>query len=109
MPIGRIGAHSFALEHREELMLAEFEKGIAFAFVELLESEDILIKCDRFFDVADFDGDVITAIDLHAHRLVGLILVAAICFASRTTSSPSPRHSMNRAGTPARTPGNDGL
>ena len=53
-------------------MLAEFEKRIAFALVEFLQAEDILVKCDRLFDVADFDGDVIAAIDLNAHLLIGL-------------------------------------
>ena len=48
-------------------MLAEFEKGVAFAFVELLQAEDIFVKRDRFADVADYDGDVVAAIDLHAH------------------------------------------
>ena len=48
-------------------MLAEFEKRVAFAFVEFLQAEDILVKGDRLFDVADFDRDVIAAINLDAY------------------------------------------
>ena len=64
---GRVPRHSFALEHREELVLADFEERIAFALVELFQAEDILVKGDRLLDVADLDGDVIAAIDLNAH------------------------------------------
>src|SRR5438045_77203 len=55
------------LEHREELMLAEFEKCVAFALVEFFEIENILVKRDRFFDVVHLDRDVIAAVNLHAH------------------------------------------
>ena len=40
------------LENREELVFAEFEKGIAFAAVELFEIEYVFVKRDRFFYVA---------------------------------------------------------
>ena len=92
--------HAFALEHREELMLAEFEKGVAFALVELFEAEDILIKRDRLLDVADFDRDVIAAIDLDAHGFVWWVVKVATCFARATISWPSASPSMKRAGMP---------
>jgi hypothetical protein len=69
MPIGCIRAHVLVLEHREKLMLAEFEKRVAFALIQFLQPKNILIKCDRLFDVAYFNGDVITAVNLHAHDL----------------------------------------
>ena len=50
-------------------MLAEFEKRVAFALIQFLQPEKILIEFDRLFDVAYFNGDVITAVDLHAHDL----------------------------------------
>ena len=56
-------------------MLAEFEKCVAFALVQFLQPEKILIEFDRLFDVAYFDGDVITAVDLHAHDLHSFIAV----------------------------------
>jgi hypothetical protein len=73
--VASIGLHSFALEHREELMLAKFEKGVTFPFVESLQPEDILVKCDRLFDVADFDSDMVAAINLHAHFLDCLVAI----------------------------------
>ena len=54
-------------EDGEELMLAKFEESVALAFIELLEIENILIKRDRLFDVVDFNRDMITTVDLHAH------------------------------------------
>ena len=59
----------FYFEDGEELMLAEFEKGVAFAAVEFLEIEDVLVKRDRLLDVVHLDGDVIAAVNLHAHQL----------------------------------------
>ena len=50
-------------------MLAQLEKRVAFAFVQLLEIKDIFIERDRLFDVADFDRDVITTVNLN-HREV---------------------------------------
>ena len=58
---------SFIFEHGQELMLAQFEKGIAFTFVELLQSKDVDIKCDRCVDIADVDRNMIAAVHLHAH------------------------------------------
>jgi hypothetical protein len=65
--VAGVGRHPLAFEHGEELVLAEFEKGISLALVEFLETEDILIERDRFFDVTDFDGDVIATVDLDTH------------------------------------------
>ena len=56
--IACIGAHVLALEHRQKLMLAEFEKCVAFALIQFLQPEKILIEFDRLFDVAYFNGDV---------------------------------------------------
>src|SRR6202030_3685606 len=53
-------------EDGEELMLAEFEEGIAFASVELLEIEDILIERDRFLNVIDLDRDMIASVNFNA-------------------------------------------
>src|SRR5258708_5902490 len=39
-----IGLDLLDLEHREKLMLAKFEEGIAFALVEFFEIEHILVK-----------------------------------------------------------------
>ena len=55
------------LEHREELMFAEFEEGIAFAVVEFFQIEKVPIERDGFLDVAHFDGDVIASVNLHTH------------------------------------------
>src|SRR3989440_11790008 len=63
--VGRLQFVDF--EDGEELVLAEFEEGIALAAVELLEIEDILIERDRFLDVINFDRDMIASINLHAH------------------------------------------
>ena len=43
-------------------------KSVAFAFIQLFEIEDIPIERDRFFHVIDFDRDVITTVNLDAHR-----------------------------------------
>ena len=56
------------LEHCEELVFAQLKEGVAFAFVELFEIEDVLVEGDRLFDVADLDGDVIAAINFDTHR-----------------------------------------
>ena len=50
-------------------MLAQLEKGVAFATVEFFEIENILVKSDRLFDVVHFDGDVIAAVNLYAHGI----------------------------------------
>ena len=61
--------HLFYLENCEELMLAQFEKGIAFAAFHLFEIEDVLVKRHGLFNVAHLDGHMITSINLHAHIL----------------------------------------
>ncbi len=55
-------------------MLAEMEKGVPFTLIEFLEAEDILIKGDRLLDVADFNGDMVAAVDLYAHGVSQLSL-----------------------------------
>ncbi len=62
-----IGLQFFHLEEGEKLVFAEFEKGVAFAFIQLLEVEDILIKSDCFFHIVHLDRHMITAVDLNAH------------------------------------------
>ena len=57
----------FYFKNCEELVLAEFEEGIAFSAVELLQIENVLIKRDRLFDVINLDRDMITSVNLHAH------------------------------------------
>ncbi len=61
------GVRLFCFKHGEKLVFADFEEGVAFALVELLEIEDVLIKGDRFLDVVYLDGDVIDAVYLDAH------------------------------------------
>jgi hypothetical protein len=57
------------LENREKLMFAQFEKRVAFAAIELFQIENILVKFYRLADVVHLDGDMITAINLHAHQV----------------------------------------
>lgn len=56
-------------ENREKLMFAQFEKRIAFAAIEFFQIENILVKFDRPVDVVHLDGNMITAINLHAHKV----------------------------------------
>ena len=58
--------YKFDFEDGQELVLAEFEEGVAFAFIELLEIEYVFIKRDRLFDVVHFNSDVIAAVNLNA-------------------------------------------
>jgi hypothetical protein len=48
-------------------VFAGLEEGVAFAFIEFLEIENVLIECDSLLYVVDLDGDVIDSIDLDAH------------------------------------------
>src|SRR5262245_31488105 len=59
----------FNSEDREELMLAEFEEGVAFTFIYLLEVEYVFVKRERLFDIVHFDRDMITTVNLNAHFL----------------------------------------
>jgi hypothetical protein len=59
----------FHFENCEELVFAQFEKGIAFAATHLFEIEDVLVKRHRFLDVIDLDGYMIASINLHTHIL----------------------------------------
>ena len=67
----------FHFENGEKLMLAEFKEGVAFAFLQLLQIEDVFVKRDRLLDVVHFDGDVIAAVNFDAppvRRPAGLVL-----------------------------------
>ncbi len=64
---GAIRTAVAAFEHGEKLMLADLEERVALALVELLQSEDVLIKFDGLRDVVHLDGDVIDAVYLDAH------------------------------------------
>jgi hypothetical protein len=55
--IARDGVRVLVLEHREKLMLTEFEKRVAFALIQFLQPEKILIEFDRLFDVARWVWD----------------------------------------------------
>src|SRR2546430_15840570 len=83
----------FYLKNRQELVLAEFEESVAFAAVEFLEIENILIKRDRLFNVVDFDCNVITSVDLHTHffnrskALIKPVLRVRISFRCTAASS----------------------
>ena len=63
---GSIRLRILGFKHREELVLAEFEKSVAFTFIELLEIENISVERDGLFYVADFDRDVIAAVNFNA-------------------------------------------
>jgi hypothetical protein len=67
-----LGPHLVDAEDGEELMFAELEEGVAFALVEFLEIENVLIKRDRFLDVIDFDGDVVAAVNLNLQEPIPL-------------------------------------
>src|SRR5439155_16482516 len=61
--------HFFDFENGEELVLAQFEEGIALAAAHMLEIENVFVKRDRLLDVVHLDDDMITSIDLHTHVL----------------------------------------
>jgi hypothetical protein len=65
---GLLGLHFLAFKHGQELVLAEFEKGVAFTFVQLFEIENVLIKRHRFLNVAHFDRNVVAAVNLYRHE-----------------------------------------
>jgi hypothetical protein len=48
-------------------VLAEFEKRVALAAIQLFEIENVLVKRDRLFDIIDFNCDVIASVNLNAH------------------------------------------
>ena len=48
-------------------MFADSEECVALTLVEFFEIEDVLVKLDRFFDIVDFDRDVIDSVNLDAH------------------------------------------
>lgn len=53
-------------------MFAQFKEGIPLTFVELLQSEDVDIKCNRCINIANIDGNMIAAVHLDAHLLDGI-------------------------------------
>jgi hypothetical protein len=53
-------------ENGQELVLAKFEEGVAFAAVHLFEIENVFVKRDRLFNVVHFDGDMIASIHFNA-------------------------------------------
>ena len=56
MPASLSRTRSFVFEHGQELM-----------FAQLLQSEDISVKCDRFVDIANIDRNMIAAVHLDTH------------------------------------------
>src|SRR5215471_18268109 len=54
-------------ENGEELMVTQFEEGVAFAAAHLLEIENILVKGHRLLNVIHLDSNMIASINLHAH------------------------------------------
>ena len=62
-----VGLDFLDLEHRQELMFAQLEEGVAFALLKLFEIEDVLIKGDRLVNITDFDGDVVASVNFHTH------------------------------------------
>jgi uncharacterized protein YjbJ (UPF0337 family) len=61
--------HFVDFENGQELVLPELEKRVPFAAAHLLQIEDVLVEFYRLFDVIDFDGDVIAAVNLYFHGL----------------------------------------
>jgi hypothetical protein len=69
---GSVRLWFFNPENGEELVLADFEKCIAFAFIHLLELEDVFVKGDRFGYVVHLDREMINSINSHAHSASNL-------------------------------------
>src|SRR5260370_37687675 len=77
----------FRFEDGEELVVAEFEEGVAFAAVEPFQVEDVLVERDRLVDVINLDRDVIASIHLHAHCLIYICRTRTQKVRSRRMSS----------------------
>jgi hypothetical protein len=77
------GLEFFHFENGEKLVLAELEKGVAFAAVQFFEIENVFVKRDRLLDVIYLDRNMIASVDLHAHfrSLAEEEIVPAIVFA----------------------------
>ncbi len=58
------GVHLLHCKNGEKLMGSDFEEGIPFPVIKLLQIKDVLVKFDGFGDVGDFDGDVVDAVNL---------------------------------------------
>ena len=48
-------------------MLAQLEESVAFAFIKLLEIENVLVERDCLLYIAYFDGDVVASVNLNSH------------------------------------------
>lgn len=59
--------HFIHFEDGKELVLTQFEEGVALAAAHLFQIENILVKRHSVFDVVYFDGDMITSINLDTH------------------------------------------
>jgi hypothetical protein len=77
------GLEFFHLKNGEKLVLAEFEKGVALAAVELFEIEHVFVKRDGLPDVIHLDRNMIASVNLHAHfrSLAEEEIVPAVVFA----------------------------
>ncbi len=65
--LGAIWLHVLRFEHGKELVLAQLKEGVAFAFIKLLEIEDVLVERDCLLYIAYFDGDVVASVNLNTH------------------------------------------
>lgn len=63
-----VGVDLVDFEDREKLVLAQFEERIAFALIEFLEVEDVLVEFHCLLHVIHFDGDMVASVNLYAHR-----------------------------------------
>jgi hypothetical protein len=77
------GLELFHLKYGKELVLAEPEKGVTLAAVELFEIENVFVKRDGLLDVIHLDRNMIASVNLHAHfrSLAEKEIVPAIVFA----------------------------
>src|SRR5437764_14850928 len=55
-------------EDGQELVLAELKKRIAFAALQLLQVEHILVELHRRLHIIHLDGQMVTPINVHAHE-----------------------------------------
>jgi hypothetical protein len=59
----RSGFYFLHLEHRQKLVLSEFEESVTLSFIEFLEVENVLVECRCLIHVIHLDNDVVAAID----------------------------------------------
>ena len=77
-------------------MLADFEKRIAFAFIHLLELEDIFVKGDRFGHIVHLDREMINSINSHAHSVSNLTGSRRLSHQLEGTALSVPRGSFHK-------------